>query len=208
MKEGIVKFNFSHKQKESITKKEIEPLNNIRKQLREWSLLGVYPADHPKNPKTGYGNISKRVSNNKRRFIITGTQTSDKKKLTVEDYCRIISYSIKKGTVDSEGLSMPSSETLTHAAVYDAQSDINFVCHVHNKIIWKNYKELELKTIPKEATFGSLKLAKEIRKFYQEHDGTEVVIMLGHEEGILLGSKKKEDILDELQVLLMKTDQL
>jgi len=41
----------------------------------------------------------------------------------------------------------PSSEALTHAAVYAASQTVKSVVHVHSPIIWRHYQALALPAI-------------------------------------------------------------
>src|SRR5438309_1011210 len=73
----------------------------------------------------GYGNVSARVGplgdvgRGQRRFLVTGTQTGGRQGVTLADFCLVERYDLARNRVTSRGLVPPSSESLTHGAIYD-----------------------------------------------------------------------------------------
>src|SRR5207249_7243832 len=99
---------------------DIEPfdalteLNECRRKLLQQRLIGLDANG------IGFGNLSVRdgVSGN---FYITGSATGGLPELTVADCVRVVAYDFEKNWLCFEGSAIPSSESLTHAAIY--QSD-------------------------------------------------------------------------------------
>ena len=80
------------------------------------------------------------------------------------------------------GMTKASSESMSHAVIYEQNPDINSVIHVHHVKMWKDYLNV-LPTTDPEAQFGTPRIATEIQKLIKNKKG--IIIMGGHEEGIL-----------------------
>jgi L-ribulose-5-phosphate 4-epimerase len=70
-------------------------------------------------------------------FVITGSGTGSLKKLSAEHYTRVTAYDLLKNTLTSAGPIKASSESLTHAAVYETLPLINTVLHIHHLALWE-----------------------------------------------------------------------
>ena len=113
---------------------ELQAWRQIMFQL---NLIGQDPARYE---GAGYGNVSARVpphgrGRGQRAFLVTGTQTGGRGLLTLSDYCVVESYDIAANRVVSVGQASPSSESMTHGALYDANPGIRFVFHGHIPLI-------------------------------------------------------------------------
>ena len=71
-----------------------------------------------------------------RAFVITGTQTGGAACVGLDDFCQVESYDYRENRVVSHGLTAPSSESLTHGAIYDLSPTIRCVMHGHSPTIW------------------------------------------------------------------------
>src|SRR5207249_5372576 len=93
---------------------QLAELNACRRKLLKLRLIGV------DSNGIGFGNLSVRdgVTGN---FYITGSATGGLPELTVADCVRVVAYDFEKNWLCFEGSAIPSSESLTHAAIY--QSD-------------------------------------------------------------------------------------
>ena len=198
-KEGIIKFSLNHKEKDILKNEDIRDLNYYRGILKDKNLIGVYPSDHDKFPDVGFGNISKRIDD---EFIITGTQTGHKTKLEPEDYALVKNYNIKDNKIISSGMTKPSSESITHGAIYNADKDIKCVMHIHSEDIWKNYDDLGLYYTPEDAEYGSSELAEEVEKLFKETNVKKkrIFVLLGHEEGVISFGENCEEALEPLLI--------
>jgi len=183
-KEGVIKFNY-----ELI---EAKMPCELFSDLREWrdrlftnKLVGVYKSGKMKG--VGYGNVSKRIEwNAKKGFIITGSQTGSIAKLPCEKYCFIEEYSIEENFVRALGKIKPSSEALSHASIYEQNEKINAVVHSHSKEIFAASEKLGLPYTSEKASYGSVALAKELAKAFEEFSlGKEgIIVTRGHREGV------------------------
>ena len=148
-------------------------------------LIGVYKSGKMKG--IGYGNVSKRIEwDTKKGFVITGSQTGQIAKLPCEKYCFIEEYSIGENFVRALGKIKPSSEALSHASIYEQNEKINAVVHSHSKKIFAASKKLGLPYTSEKASYGSVALARELAKAFEEFNlgGEGIIVTLGHEEGV------------------------
>ena len=79
----------------------------------------------------GFGNLSVRdgVSGN---FYITGSATGGLPELTPTDCVRVVAYDFARNWLRYEGAAIPSSESLTHAAIYESDPSTSAVIHCHD----------------------------------------------------------------------------
>ena len=106
--------------------------------------------------------------------------------MTGRHYARVIDFDLEKNKVSARGPIRPSSESLTHAALYQVDPKINAVIHVHNLDMWKKLME-KVPTSSAEATYGTPEMAKEMMRLYKDTDlrDRKILVMGGHEEGII-----------------------
>lgn len=177
--EGYIKFNLNWEEKGFDFKdKDFLQINSYRNKLYELELIGAFPDG------TGFGNISIRY--NKNEFIISGSATGNIKNLSKNDYSLVKDYNINKNSVHCEGLTKVSSESLTHAAIYETNQEVNAVIHIHHETMWSRYLD-DLPTTDKKAEFGTPEIAMEIKKLANHNSG--IIIMGGHQEGIIAYGK-------------------
>jgi L-ribulose-5-phosphate 4-epimerase len=175
MKEGYIKFQCTRINSNLVT--DINEINKWRNKLYYLNLIGMY-----KNG-IGFGNISVR---NKNGFIITGSKTGGIEKLTKEHYTRVIGYNFGKNNLVCIGKIDASSESLTHAAIYQSDLNINAVIHIHNLRLWNNLKN-KIPTTSEQVEYGTPEMAEEISRLYKETDvkKKKILVMGGHKEGII-----------------------
>lgn len=180
-----IKFN-CNLIKGTVEKEKIEELNYWRNKLFEMGLIGVYENG------VGFGNISERTQGNK--FIITGSKTGGKEKLDEKGYCKVTEFDFKKNSLSCVGKIKASSESLTHAAVYQSLAEVNAVIHVHNLKLW-NYLLEKAPATKKEVKYGTPEMAKELIRLVKEKEAREkkIVVMKGHKEGIISFGKTLEE---------------
>ncbi|HZB11619.1 MAG TPA: class II aldolase/adducin family protein [Chryseolinea sp.] len=176
--EGVIKFNCQWTKSAPLDKPWISDLNVWRDKLYSLGLIGL------NEDGIGYGNISIRFRKN--QFIISGSGTGKFKKLTEEHYALVTDYDVRKNSLCSTGSTIASSESLTHAMIYEHASDVNAVIHVHHFKIWKKL----LSTLPATAEnieYGTPEMANEIVRLFNEQKLSEhkIFAMAGHYEGIV-----------------------
>jgi ribulose-5-phosphate 4-epimerase/fuculose-1-phosphate aldolase len=140
-------------------------------------LVGEYPID-----KIGYGNLSSRLQ--KKSFIITGSQTGHLAHLQAHHYTKVIECDLKKGMVTAEGLIPPSSESLTHCAIYEANQAIQYVFHVHHNKLWNHLQNTDCDAIPETVAYGTPEMADAAQNIMAGKTSG-IIVMKGHEDGII-----------------------
>ena len=178
--EGYIKFD-SHWQKTGALEfSEIESLNRWRRPLYDSGLIGHY-----KEHGIGFGNLSVRTGT-EGRFIISGTQTGHLPELGAEHYALVEKYDIKQNRVFSIGATEASSESMTHAAIYELDPQVGAIVHVHSKILWAALKG-SAPTTDAEVAFGTPEMAQEFHRLWRESDirETGIAVMAGHESGLV-----------------------
>lgn len=194
MDEGVIKYRCDWIKGEAVEAKLIQDLRKWRDRIHDLGLIGVYENG------IGFGNISIRIANSN-QFIISGTQTGHLPHLNPEDYTTVTEFNIEKNTLTCYGFSKASSESLTHAAIYSYQPNINAIIHVHHPQIWKKLLN-KVPTTQQNVPYGTPKMATEMfRLFEQENLGEKkILVMAGHEDGFLTFGKD----LNEAGEILMK----
>ena len=159
--EGVIKFNLNWVKTKPVEFEFFESLNYWRNYLYELGLIGV------NEQGIGFGNISSRF--NKKQFIISGSGTGKIKTLSIDHYSLVTSYDIETNTLNSAGPVEASSESLTHAAVYESDININSVIHVHHRGLWEIYINV-LPTSDQSVEYGTPAMAREVKWLFLNTD--------------------------------------
>lgn len=190
--EGVIRFSAEHRAA-ALPADRVRPivcaLSSWREILAQTGLVGQDPARYG---GAGYGNVSGRLppfpgDRGRRAFLITGSQTGGKQHLSITDYCLVEEYDDRRNWVRSTGPLLPSSESLTHGALYDLSPRIRFVLHGHCPVIWRNAAALSLPTTDAAVEYGTPEMARQMRHLYQTTSLSErrVLAMGGHEDGVV-----------------------
>ena len=175
--EGYIKFNCDWKNK-PLQIAIPDELLKVRDKLHQLKLIG-----HLKKLNIGYGNISIKTNAG---LIISGTQTGHIFPITKEAFTLITSYNIKENKVFCEGLVKASSETMTHAAIYETSESIKAVIHIHSKKLW-NKLLYKVPTTAATIPYGTPEMANEIKRLLNENKDGElkIIAMAGHQDGLI-----------------------
>ncbi len=196
IQEGVVKYQCDHTPAPALPYGELSELNAWRKLMVITGLIGQ---DANRYGGYGYGNISRRLDTLARDdglhpFVITGTQTGGKADLSAEDYVVVTACYAMENRLVAEGPIKPSSEALTHGAVYALDSRILWVVHAHSPEIWRNAAALGV-PMTADVPYGTPEMAAEVKRLYVESDLPDKRIfgMAGHEDGVVsYGSTAEE----------------
>jgi len=92
------------------------------------------------------------------------------------------------------GVVKASAESMSHAAVYAANTEVGAVVHIHNLQLWEKYLDV-LPTTSKEIEYGTPEMAFAISKIMtqQETLDRKVFVMGGHKEGVIAFGKTVEE---------------
>jgi ribulose-5-phosphate 4-epimerase/fuculose-1-phosphate aldolase len=132
-----------------------------------------------------YGNLSQRTG--ARAFLVSGTQTAGRALPTADDYTRVTGWSIAENRLTAEGPCKPSSESLTHAALYEHAPDVGFIIHAHSPEIWHAAGRLGLPVTDPAVAYGTPAMAEAVWRLFATGLSTEsgVFAMGGHEDGVV-----------------------
>jgi ribulose-5-phosphate 4-epimerase/fuculose-1-phosphate aldolase len=173
---------------------QLAELNACRRKLLAQHLLGVHANG------VGYGNVSVRDGRTT-NFYITGSATGGLAELTPADCVRVVAYDFAKNWLSYEGAAIPSSESLTHAAIYESDPSVSAVIHCHDAALWRTLLD-QVSTTSKAVAYGTPEMANEIMRLLKVSNlqTQEILVMAGHENGILSFGKN----LDEAFNVLMR----
>lgn len=191
--EGVIKFQAQHERKPLVAHRYAELVCQLiawREIMAKTGLVGQVPQLYE---GAGYGNASGRVGapsapRGRRPFVITGTQTSGSPCVSLDDFCLVEEYDDVENRVASAGIVLPSSESLTHGAIYDLSPSIRFVFHAHSPVIWRQARRLRLPTTSPHVAYGTAEMAREARRLFTGSDLGErrIMAMGGHEDGVVV----------------------
>lgn len=159
----------------------------MQAKLLERGLIGVDAN------QIGFGNLSIRdgVSRN---FYITGSATGGLPELTATDCVRVVAYDFARNWLRYEGAAIPSSESLTHAAIYESDPSTSAVIHCHDAVLWRALLD-RVPTTSKAVAYGTPEMAYEIMRLFEESDvrSRKILVMAGHEGGIVTLGRNFEE---------------
>lgn len=180
--EGVIQFKLTHLASEAIHYAELNDLICWHERLHDLQLIGQDPSRYD---GLAYGNMSHRLNNN--AFIISGTQTGGLATLDAAHYAHVDDCDIANNQVRSHGPIKPSSECMSHAAIYAARADAMAVIHVHSPVIWQHYQTLGLGNTPADVGYGTPEMATAIAHSLNRFQHTDhgCIAMLGHKDGII-----------------------
>ncbi len=185
-----VKFTYQRARADIAPFDALAELNAYRRKLLEQRLMGV------DSNGVRFGNLSVRdgVSGN---FYITGSATDDLPELTPTDCVRVVAYDFARNWLRYEGSAIPSSESLTHAAIYESDSSICAVIHCHDSDLWATLLD-RAPTTSKSVAYGTPEMAEEIMRLFEISDvrSKKIFVMAGHQDGIVAFGKNLENAFD------------
>jgi L-ribulose-5-phosphate 4-epimerase len=165
-------------------------LNAWRRKLLELRLIGV------DSNGVGFGNLSVRDGATT-YFYITGSATGGLSELACADCARVVAYDLAKNWLRYEGSAVPSSESLTHAAIYEADPTTCAIIHFHDAILWASLLE-RVPTSSKRVSYGTPEMAYEIMRLFKISNvrSRKLFVMAGHEGGIVAFGKSLKEAFD------------
>lgn len=190
--EGVIKFSCQHDERvlrEGEHGALARELGAWRRILAQSQLIGQDPKRYG---GAGFGNLSGRLTppslpRGRRRFLISGTQTGGLETLGLRGLCAVEEYDLRSNQVRSAGPVLPSSESMTHAAIYDLSPAIRYVFHVHCPQIWTQAERLRLPCTDTAVAYGTQEMAREVQRLYRSTSLSErrVLAMGGHQDGVI-----------------------
>ena len=176
---GVVKFRCEHVAADIEEFAEFAELNAGRRKLLQLRMVGIDASG------IGFGNLSVRAGATN-KFYITGSGTGGRPQLGLCDYARVSAYDFAKNWLRCEGRSIASSESLSHAAVYDSAPHVRAVLHCHAPTLWSHL----LGSAPSTSAgveYGTPEMALEVQRLFRDSDVEKrgLFAMGGHTDGVV-----------------------
>ena len=181
--EGVIKYSCEWVLGEKVDLELIQSLIRWRNYIHQLGLIGVY------DNGIGFGNISIRISDTL-QFIISGSQTGHLAQLEAEHFTVVTDFNIEQNHLTCCGPIQASSESLTHAAIYSIQPQINAIIHVHHPQLWQHLL-YQIPTTRQQVKYGTPAMAAEMFRLFAEENLSQqkILVMAGHEDGLLTFGK-------------------
>ena len=196
--DGVVKYSLEFEQTQEVAIDSCYEIEEIRQRLYALGLIGAY------DNGIGYGNISLRHKNSK-EFLITATQTGELENLKPKDYSLVTDVNFDTFKTYAKGSSKPSSESITHAAIYELDKNINAVIHVHNEKLWDfMLKHVSVYLSTNDTPYGTPEMVQDINKMYKGINplANNAFVMKGHFEGVVTFGKDLKEAEQRLYIIL------
>jgi L-ribulose-5-phosphate 4-epimerase len=176
---GSIKFTCDRVAVERPRFAGFDELNKYRRKLLRIGIIGT------DRNGVGFGNLSVRDDTTS-RFYITGSGTGKLPELTPADCARVVAYDFARNWLQCEGVTVASSESLTHAAVYESDSTTCAVIHCHEMKLWKALLH-KVPTTPEKVEYGTPEMAYAVRGLFDNTDvlKKKIFVMAGHEGGVV-----------------------
>lgn len=158
--EGVIKFELAFTPRRH-DHTDILALTTWRRVLMQKGLLGQAADQYG---GLGFGNVSMRTTAG---FLISGSQTGHLVDVSAADFAEVTAWDIDRNWLAARGMTQPSSESLTHAAVYELGPDFKYVFHIHSPQIWQQAAALGLAETRASVAYGSPAMAREVARVAQ-----------------------------------------
>lgn len=196
-REGVIKFDLDFTEAPPLPAEALRELNAWRRIL---FLLGLTGRDPARYEGLGYGNVSMRLPPfvappHRRGFVVSGTQTGGMAELGPQHYTLVREFDPEANRVVAAGPIRPSSEALTHAALYALDEALRCVLHVHSPELWRHAAVLDIAATSPQAAYGTPAMAAEVARLYADpavrSEG--ILAMGGHEDGLVAFGASAEE---------------
>ena len=177
--EGVIKYRLDYTPAPAMDAAGLRDLIDWHARCRA---LGVVGRDPDRYLGYAYGNLSRRLEQG---FVVSCTQTGGKSTLTPDDYAVVLDCDFERNRVCARGPAKPSSEALTHGAVYAADDAVCAVIHGHTPLIWRRAEALGLPVTPADVAYGTPEMASAVHDQVLRLGGRGLLVMGGHEDGVI-----------------------
>lgn len=213
-REGVIKFSLKHRAlSEPVSSPELRESSvsgnsSVLEELRQWRDLArrlyLLGQDPKRYQGLGYGNISARDSET--TFLISASQTSG---VVVSDdttFARVLAADLKHNEIVSEGVHPPSSESMTHAALYQCSEQVQWVVHSHCPDIWNASDQLGLPFTEETIPYGTPDMAYAVQALFHQMASPEqgIFVMKGHQDGVVSYGQTAQLAMDVMLTTLAK----
>lgn len=197
--EGVTQFQAMHRAAPHSAEvlDRLGPLAAWRALLVGLDGIGQDPARYD---GAGYGNVSVRLgpfpgSRGARPFVVSATQTGGLPCVSAEHFAKVERYDPHSNTVWSSGPRPPSSESMTHGAIYDLAPALRAVVHVHCPVLFGVAERLGLPATRADIGYGTPAMAQEMERLWRTStlSETQALVMAGHEDGVITFGRTLEE---------------
>jgi hypothetical protein len=203
--EGTIRFGYALRPgtaSDAIPSTLFATIEGWRRVLRSAALVG---RDAARYGGLAFGNLSVRDPACHGRFFITASQCVGEDALDASAIVRIDHCDSRAFSVRATGTRAPSSETLTHAAVYAADASTRWLFHVHSPAIWQHARALRLPATGADTPYGTSALATEVAALLAgTHARPFVFVTPGHEDGVFACGRDADSVGCALVALLAR----
>jgi L-ribulose-5-phosphate 4-epimerase len=177
--EGGSTFSYRWNGTAPLPESDWRALGEWRQKLASLHVLGVSASG------VAFGNLSQRRSGTQ-RFVTTGTRTAGVPVLDERHFAEVLGFDLDCHALTCRGPVLPSSEALSHAAVYQSDSNLSACLHVHHARLWHALLGRG-PTTSSDGGCGSLKMAHDILRLFAEarDRAPRIIVMAGHADGLL-----------------------
>lgn len=183
--DGIIKFQYEFEKEDLKPSPIIKELIQYRNRAFQLGYIGVY------EDGIGFGNISIRVNDG---FLISGSATGSIALSNSNHFSKVDRWSVEENKIRCRGPLAASSESLTHAIIYDQLPEVNAVLHIHNSALWNRYYHL-LPSTCSHIPYGTTDMAGAVRFLIRKQDGNNgLFLMKGHQDGLLAYAENMEEL--------------
>ena len=173
----MIKFGCAWREAPPPTGEAVAELCRWRDRLHARGLVGHDPVHD-----VGFGNLSVRDADGS--IFVTGTQTGEVAHLGPEHVARVTDFDIASNRVACEGAVQASSETMSHLALYEVDSAIGAVIHVHARDAWSRLRD-HAPTTDAAVPYGTPAMARALAALARAMPDGGVLVMGGHPDGII-----------------------
>ncbi len=177
--EGVIKFEAIWRQTPPLPANQLRELIHWRQTMYHAGLIGQ------DEQGIGYGNISQRIQPVE-SFVISGSGTGRLAAVGPEHFCTVEKVELHRNRLWCSGPVIASSESMSHAAVYQGWQEAKGVVHVHHETLWQSLLTRYPTTDP-TAAYGTVAMAASIETLVNlpQTQRLGVIVMAGHRPGLL-----------------------
>jgi ribulose-5-phosphate 4-epimerase/fuculose-1-phosphate aldolase len=185
---GVIKFKCFHQYCELDRFAELNKLIEYRNRAFLKGYIGVY------SNGIGFGNISVRLDNG---FLVSGSGTGMIKKSGKQHFSIVNKWEVHKNQLWCKGPVIASSESLTHAVIYDTLPIVSAILHIHSTELWKKHYH-KLPFTSKNIEYGTPKMANAVIELIKRENfkTTGVFLMQGHQDGMVAFGTSLKEVLE------------
>ncbi|RMF01821.1 MAG: class II aldolase/adducin family protein [Bacteroidetes bacterium] len=188
MDEGYIKFRAHYQSGPPYTAAELDELLKWRAHYYQLGLIGAY------DTQIGFGNISHRIGDSE-AFYISGSATSLLPRVDERHFSKVVKVRASTNELWCESPIIASSESMSHAAIYGACSEVRAILHAHDGAWWRAML-YRVPTTAATAPYGSPEMVDSIIDLMRNTDLARggVFAMAGHEEGLFFFGRNFEEV--------------